>query len=465
MPRAQVPQPPQGFLAGAGLRNAPRAMLFDHGETPPEGPIVTAVVGEMLGKRRSRLVNRPSNELLLPDTNLGYEIEIEGVPFRTLGTTLPEDIRQYFEWHQDQSLHDAGCEFTFRDPMYGEDVVAALKAFFRYAPTTPWRISSRCGIHVHVDARDLTHHMLLGMVAYYIMFEPALYAWAGEDRHANNFCVPWYKAEGSVMHAIKILDSMRKAAIGELNPRQVLSACEQFYKYPGLNMKALHAYGSLEFRQLATSLDYQRSLDWINIILALKKAAHDVPDSTMTIVHDLNRFGVERTGQRIFGDRIWREMLAGNPELMDEINEWALPNAIEFIQAVIDKPLGKQAKLEWPTATKTVEEEKKEDHPGFLAWRKANYPKDQQNDEETTQPQQTIGDIEHFLSRIFISDINLNEERPPRVPVDERLPDMASRGYLLNRREEVWVYLQPDRDTGRVRLRATAALDTQWFNA
>lgn len=411
-------------------------------ETRPRSDII----GSMLGKEKTRFLNRHSDELVLPDTHIGVEVELEGVPMRQLTTLLPNEVQHYWQFEPDNSLHDAGCEFTFRNPMYGADVCAALRSLMAVARDNKFKTSLRTGIHVHMDARDISRHQLLGLLAYYIIFEPAIYAWVGEDRHANNFCVPWFKYEGAVDQAANILDYMRRYTLNDgVRNQDVIAVCDSFHRYGGLNLKSLVEYGSIEFRQLPTRVEYDYVRDWINILMSLKKAALDVPESTMTIIDQLNRRGLDETGRVIFGERFWTQMIQAEPHLLQEIREYALPNAVEFIQKIIAKPLMVRApseEMEW-----TTDKKKQPEHPGFLVWRKANYQKDLENDKENNKvppnPHQLMP-AANAIHEINFGDRNPDYPRPLRVMHGEMLPTMAIRGYQSalapDMRSMMWQY-------------------------
>lgn len=385
------------------------------------------IVGAILGKEKRSFVNRPSKEWVLEDTTIGVEVEVEGVNFRGLDKTVPAVIRTYWEWHEDPSLHNHGAEFTFRNPLFGEDARIALVEFMPYARKEGFATSLRTGIHVHLDARDLSRYQLLGLLAYYAIFEPALYAWVGDDRHSNNFCLPWYKFEGALQQAIGILSSMRDFSKGKLSRNEdVILSCEEFHRYAGLNLKSLAAFGSIEFRQLKTSLEYERVKTWINIILALKRAAMQVPESTFVIIHDLRRRGIEQAARSIFGENVAKAMWKANPLLTADIEEHSLPNAIELIAEVQDqlqqggqKEDPKVPLFNWYSEFDDQKIQAK-DHPGFLAWRRKNYPKDLKLKREKPPPNpfENLKVASYFASMpqmVFTAGIQSYNGPPPEV--------------------------------------------------
>ena len=202
------------------------------------------VVGYMLGKEKHSYLNQASNIWKLPDTSVGIEIELEKVGIRNVPNILPLELQRYWEWHEDQSLHDQGVEFTFKGPMFGRDVEEAVRGILDFSQKhTKWTSSLRTGLHVHIDVRDLTRYQLLGFLAYYNIFEPAIYGWVGDNRDINNFCLPWYKANQALDDASLILSGMRNFSENLIDRQELLSYCNQFHRYAGLNLKSLAELG------------------------------------------------------------------------------------------------------------------------------------------------------------------------------------------------------------------------------
>ena len=463
------------FIVGDNQGAAPNLRGNDVGYMMDDAPAPAAeprkqqersdVIGNILRKNKVVFANRPSDEWVLPDTTIGIEIELEGVlrPGRGFEGILPATLEQYWVAHEDGSLHDNGCEFTLRIPLFGEDLRKALHGMMAFAATQKtWKASLRTGIHIHLDARDLTRHQLLGLLGYYILFEPAIYSWIGAGRHANNFCVPWYKYEGSLDQGERILRLMRKFAEGaNVSQESILHECDEFHRYAGLNLKSLAEFGSMEFRHLETAINYDLVKDWINIIMSLKKAALEAPESTATIIHEVDRRGVVESMRRIFGHRIATEMMQKEPDCLKEIAATCLPNALHMI-TVVTAPAQETVagRRNWERFLENVT---KGDHPGFKAWRKANYPKGAELTSETKPPPQqpnprdTLDEL--LRNRAVLTEAEVADFRPPFpvlnpdliitsarfVPVDEQEPG-AWQYYII---EGIPVWGHYDMDRGR----------------
>lgn len=75
-------------------------------------------------------------------------------------------------------------------PMAGNHVVNCLTDLGKAFSDGEATIDAKCGIHVHVDARDISWDDMCRLLAIYSKVEPALYLLAGEDRIANRYCAP-----------------------------------------------------------------------------------------------------------------------------------------------------------------------------------------------------------------------------------------------------------------------------------
>ena len=192
---------------------------------------------------------------LLDDKHLiGVEIEMEDI---RSAPVLP-----LWEYKVDNSLRN-GIEYTFSGPLSGKDAETALNSVYeKCLKHGNCDLSPRTGTHVHLDASRMKVSIIRNMCVLYSLLEEPIFAWIGERREANNFCLPWFVAGGD-LGAISSL-------INSTNPRYGAS---KVGRYSALNLNALSKFGSLEFRHLKTTYNKNRLYQWINLILAIKQAA------------------------------------------------------------------------------------------------------------------------------------------------------------------------------------------------
>ena len=149
--------------------------------------------------------------------------------------------------HNDDSLKLQGIEYTLLT--WHDHAQENLQVLFNNLRPT---ISTRCSVHVHINALDMTIENVKTFLLYYMIFEKALYNYSGK-RWKNIFCVPlntWYFNLRHISHFSKVGD---------------------WSKYAGLNLGALYQHGTLEFRQMTGNTNPLYITTWVNMIVSLKK--------------------------------------------------------------------------------------------------------------------------------------------------------------------------------------------------
>lgn len=228
-------------------------------------------LGKLLDKSPDKVLQKPSDELVLPECLVGLELELENCPLSKLTDSQFDTLYQFWTTHNEDSLRGPDCvELVYARPLAGQNIVESLvtvEKLFKEADIQP-ELSFRTSVHLHLDVRDITYSQFFNLIAVYVIFEEALFRFAGEDRKKTAYCVPM----SSVLSDVNRLRNLHE---GEFY-RQVI---ENFRhkKYGAVNLWAMQKFGSLEFRHMEGCVDRKRILTWINIIMCLKKYAieHD----------------------------------------------------------------------------------------------------------------------------------------------------------------------------------------------
>ncbi len=255
-------------------------------------------LGSALGIPQDVFRYVPDKRLILPECRVGVEFEYEGVHVSI--ERVKEGWTKYFKTHLERSLHDAGSEFVFSQPLFGADVIEAVTKMCEWARANKFKVSIRTGLHVHIDVRDLTRDQLVLLNMLYALFERAYYRIAGNNREENVFCMPWYKADHMQSHVININSAGH-------NIKEASEALEN-EKYGGLNLDTLARFGSVENRIAQATTDEAWIFQWINVTMALKRAAQKLDVAPLTMLHNLSAIGVENFARQVFEDQfdvIW----------------------------------------------------------------------------------------------------------------------------------------------------------------
>lgn len=309
-------------------------------------------LGDIVGFKPDVRQYRANDAFLLPDTRIGMEFEYEKVRDYNM-RDAKDGVSKYWEVHADGSLKDAGVEFVFQQPMFGEDAYNAIKSLMTAAKANKWACTTRAGIHCHVDIRDLDPDQLLAMVMLYAIYEKPFFRWVGQGRDESIYCMPWYKAEEGVWGAVKVLTAARAEMLGKRD-EGTRNAADRYERYSALNLASIAKFGSVEGRHLRTTHDIDRVMLFVNFLLGLKKGALWVPTSDGALVRDIEQIGAYEYGTRFFGERFLQNF--AYREFNSDCKYYGIPLAKDIARNVL-------AVRGWKAGVMP-----KGKHPGFQKW-------------------------------------------------------------------------------------------------
>lgn len=239
-----------------------------------------------------------------PSLFLGVEFEIEnteGIDGDPDSQTVPG-----IYWKEDGSLRNRGLEFITH-PMTYDHLKYVTQDFFQKNEWNEENYSERCSIHVHANCRDLTFRQVGSILLLYQAFERLLYAFAGEDRDKNIFCVPWSES----MMAYNIVNKLNT------DPNNTIRGWQ---KYLGLNLYRLQDLGTLEFRHMPGIYDVDKILTWYQIIGCLFVNARNNPlefwEEELSSINTTSAYG--QLLERVFGQWAHHLRVPGYEALLEE---------------------------------------------------------------------------------------------------------------------------------------------------
>jgi hypothetical protein len=239
-------------------------------------------------------IHSPSPELAIPYAKVGVEMEVENFKLNrsSIGKLLPN-----WDLHtEERSLRNKGMELTTAGGLVGKLLVDEIRLFCKIAKEKKWSEGfPRAGLHVHIDVTDMNADRdvdLLYFVQTYMLFEHALFSFAGEWRRSCGFCDSLLASQADWPYMGKMLLHWNYFESVHLHPNY-------FSKYQALNFLPMKDFGTLEFRHLPQTFDDARILSWINLILAMKAYALTTRDGPMV---DLQTNGPQRLFEMVFGE-------------------------------------------------------------------------------------------------------------------------------------------------------------------
>jgi len=248
-------------------------------------------------------------ECRAPTTFVGVEIELEEVHH------LYDQMPTSFTYVGDGSLKLRGKEFV-TIPIrfcYLEQEIKRLFASIK----TP-HISTRCSIHVHLNARDFTHQELYRFLLLYLIFERHLFKFSGGRSH-NIFCTPLFSYMDSVTKHINLL--LKEGGVKYM----------QWSKYYALNLAPIWGQeeeskrsGTIEFRHMAGTTDVEHIIEWINLIVSLKISAKKF--NTEELIENINTMNSTSSYNRLATEvfKKWHTYITDQPTFKEDVEQGVL---------------------------------------------------------------------------------------------------------------------------------------------
>lgn len=199
---------------------------------------------------------------------VGVELEIEG-------TNLPESVSNpAWSVHRDGSLR-GGLEYVFSSPLGSVAAKDALEWLGRHLDERGCELdyTYRTSTHVHVNVSNLSIDVVKAMVVLFTLFEDEYINYCARIRRGNRFCLSAKDADG----VIDILRSFLKSGTVPSRGNG---------KYSAMNLCPLNSFGTLEFRTLEGTNDWNRIFTWIRALLALRKAAKELGSAKAVLATD-----------------------------------------------------------------------------------------------------------------------------------------------------------------------------------
>lgn len=188
----------------------------------------------------------------------GVELEMEGRNFP------PEHRVPGWKAVPDGSLR-SGIEYVLAAPQGAiklKESLMVMKQAFEEC-STKREYSFRTSTHIHVNVSNLTMDQVKAILVLYYLFENQYTGFCAKHRQGNRFCLRLREAEAITGIVASFVQTGRVPS-------------QEHAKYMALNLATLSKYGTLEFRTLEGTDDWDRIYTWVRALLRLRKAGKEV---------------------------------------------------------------------------------------------------------------------------------------------------------------------------------------------
>lgn len=195
------------------------------------------------------------NCLDVTENLFGVELELENLP------EFPYGDISVWRCVEEGGLGDFGREFVFRGPLnlkQSHTAIESLFALFHARKEQP-QASGLCGVHIHVNMLNASYLELSNLALCAAILEPMLFELTG-DRCQNRYCIPVMSTKYADILCQYYGHSKIVKAGGLIGGQP---------KYCGVNFLTLLQYGTIEFRQMAGSVDVNTLKKYVSLIDSL----------------------------------------------------------------------------------------------------------------------------------------------------------------------------------------------------
>ena len=237
---------------------------------------------------------RADDSLPLPTNKVGIEIEIEDIPSYTEVGQITKS--GYWTKEQDYSLRGKSVELV-SIPLFGKDISAALEVVKTTLQKSKVSFSIRTSVHVHLECIDMSPKQLVNFVLLYSVFEKVLFSFIASHREDNIYCLPFYRSEGIKNLLVSMIRSLNKYSKSE-----VKSTIRAWPKYSAMNICNIPSIGTIEFRALEGTIDKDRIITWIKMLMAIKKYSLEFIESTDDLPKIVSGYSPVEYVLEVFGE-------------------------------------------------------------------------------------------------------------------------------------------------------------------
>ena len=204
-----------------------------------------------------------------------FGIEIEALLEDADSSHLPESDLESWKKQLDGSLGEGGREYA-SPILQGDQGFESIERFTEKLRRWGYFIRKECGLHVHIDGRDLDFEDIRKLLKLTLNFEAVIYAMLPESRFTGSYSVPLGKFPHSrIRKSVKNEEDLKALWYGKERNRVNLKSKFHSSRYYGVNIHSWFFRRSVEFRYHSGTLNPEKILTFIQICQAIVDKAKE----------------------------------------------------------------------------------------------------------------------------------------------------------------------------------------------
>lgn len=183
-------------------------------------------------------------------------------------------------------VRDGSCGYELVSPILsGEDGLHQIEVVCGVLKQVGAKVDRSCGLHVHVDARNLAKKDVAKVFIGYARYEPLFDALMPESRrqNLNGYC---QSIKSAVNYSHEFASDLQRAYNRLFHTR-----------YTKVNLESLIRHGSIEFRQHSGTIDANKITNWVVLMVGfvdeIIKYRMATKQPVMTLANFKTLFGIK----------------------------------------------------------------------------------------------------------------------------------------------------------------------------
>ncbi|MCK9371103.1 amidoligase family protein [Candidatus Dojkabacteria bacterium] len=167
-----------------------------------------------------------------------------------------------------------GIEFKTL-PASGKVLVKNIRLLSKELKKANFKVNQSCGLHVHIDCRKIKDkpQKLSNMILTYYAFEDILYSMLPKSRWNNQYCKPLFTDYIKQDLKGKTIDRLGKKWYKSEYYEGNADDHSHSSRYHDFNIHSIFYRGTLEVRMHSATINSEKILNWIYLLLKIKKWA------------------------------------------------------------------------------------------------------------------------------------------------------------------------------------------------
>lgn len=165
---------------------------------------------------------------------------------------------------RDGSLPELGFEIN-TSPASGDLYIDQVYEICAKLKEAGAEVNNKCGLHIHIDARDLNYYDIRRLIKIYAFIENVLFSMVPDNRRKSKYCLPCGVEYSSLVEAGKLPYAKVKAdVIGGIYKKDRPERTEKYSqaRYSALNIHSWFYRGTIECRMFEGTIDPQHITLW-----------------------------------------------------------------------------------------------------------------------------------------------------------------------------------------------------------